>query len=157
MPGALPPGGRIGIDPDPERVRIAELALGNRGTVVRGLAPDLPPLPAARADVVLLLDMLHYLDDETVAALFLKAFASLTGGGILAARCTILSGNRPTLLWRFENARIRWSGNRAWYRTPGQIAEFLYRAGFTVVINEISSNPELAWLVGRADKKSGGR
>src|SRR5690606_318490 len=49
-----------GIDPDPERVRVAGFAIGGRGATTVGWAPELP-VPPRPADVVLLLDMLHYL------------------------------------------------------------------------------------------------
>ena len=54
-----------GIEPDPEKVRVAALAVGERGSISRGWAPEVPAV-GTPADVVLLLDMLHYLDDESL-------------------------------------------------------------------------------------------
>lgn len=51
-----------GIDPDPERVQVTSLALGKRADIKRGMPPDIPVLNVP-ADVVMMLDMLHYLDD----------------------------------------------------------------------------------------------
>ena len=34
----------VGIDPDPERVRIAQAAVDTSGTIIQGAAPELPPL-----------------------------------------------------------------------------------------------------------------
>lgn len=142
------------IDPDPERVRIATIALGDRGTVVQGWAPDMPPVSGTRVDVVLLLDMLHYVDDETAAALFRKSFQMLAEGGILVARCTVRPSGRPSWSWRLEKTRIQMSGHEAWYRSPEKIAGLLAEAGFTVIVKEITANPELAWVVGQAKKEA---
>jgi SAM-dependent methyltransferase len=147
------PGARIvAIDPDPERVRIAAIALGDRGSVTRGWAPDLPPLPGDTADVVLLLDMLQNLDDGSAAVLVQRCRQALAPGGIMVVRFTILPGGRPSWLWRLENARIRAAGRQAHYRTPAAMATLLQTAGFRLIINEVAANPELGWLVAEADQ-----
>ncbi|MDO9066959.1 MAG: class I SAM-dependent methyltransferase, partial [Deltaproteobacteria bacterium] len=142
------------VEPDPERVRIAGLALGNRGTVIQGWAPLMPALPGDPADVVLLLDMLHYVDDEIAASVFSKSFQMLADGGLLVARCTIRPSGRPSWSWRLEKARIKLSGHEAWYRSPQEMAGLLTKAGFTVIVNEVTANPELAWIVGLAKKEA---
>ncbi len=142
------------IEPDPERVRIAGLALGARGTVTQGWAPDMPDLAGDPADVVLLLDMLHYVDDEIAASVFRESFQMLAPGGLLVARCTICPSGRPSWSWWFEKTRIKLSGNEAWYRSPEEMAGLLTKAGFTVIINEVTANPELAWIVGLAKKEA---
>jgi SAM-dependent methyltransferase len=152
----LPEARIAAIDPDPERVRIAGLALGNRGTVVQGWAPDMPPLAGAPAEVVLLLDMLHYVDDAITAAVFRRSFQALAPGGLLVARCTVQAPGRPSWSWRLEQARIRMAGYGAWYRSPARMAELLADAGFTVIVKEVTANPELAWLVGQAKKEAAG-
>lgn len=144
----------IAMDPDPERVRVASLVLAERGRVTRGWAPDMPPVPGETADVVLLLDMLHYLDDATVTALFRNAFQALAPAGLLVARHTISPAARPSWSWRLEILRIRAAGQQAWCRSPERMVELLAGAGFTVTVNKITTNPELAWLVGRADKEA---
>ncbi len=144
------------IDPDPERVRIATIALGERGTVVQGWAPEMPPLPGDPVDVVLLLDMLHYVDDETAASLLRRSFEVLAAGGLVVARCSVRPSGRPSWAWRLEKARIRLSGHEAWYRPPEKIAALLVEAGFQVIVREVSANPELAWLVGLAQKEAAG-
>lgn len=142
------------IEPDPERVRIAAIALGERGTVTQGWAPEMPPLSGAPADVVLLLDMLHYVDEVTAVELFRRSFQLLTDGGLLVARCTIRPAGKPSWSWRLEESRIRLSGHEAWYRSPEKLAGLLAEAGFTVLVQEITANPELAWLVGQAKKEA---
>ena len=51
-----------GIDPQPERVRIAALALGDRGCCVRGSAPDLPTMDVL-LNLATMLDVSHFLQD----------------------------------------------------------------------------------------------
>ncbi len=142
------------IEPDPERVRIAAIAMGERGTVIQGWAPEMPPLSGAPADAVLLLDMLHYVDEATAAELFRRSFQLLAEGGLLVARCTIRPAGLPSWSWRLEEARIRLSGHEARYRSPEKLAGLLAEAGFTVLVQEITANPELAWLVGQAKKEA---
>lgn len=145
----------VAMEPDLERVRIASLALGDQGTVTQGWAPDMPPLPGDSADVVLLLDMLHYVDDETAAAVFHKSFQSLVIGGILVTRFTIRPACRPSWSWRLENIRIKVSGQKGWYRSSAKMAELLKEAGFAVIVNEVTAaNPELVWMVGLAHREA---
>ena len=141
----------FGLDPDPERVRVASLVTGNRGTICRGRAPELPPVPQP-AELVLLLDMLHYLDDKTVTTLFANSLRALAPGGILVTRYVIKPKTKPSWSWRLEDIRIQLSGYRGWYRSSDEMAALMQKAGFTVRTNTVSeTNPELIWLVGRAD------
>jgi len=143
----------FGIDPDPERVRVASLVTGERGTIVRGRAPEMPPV-SQPAEVILLLDMLHYLDDTTVAAVFSGSLQALAPGGILVTRFVIKPTGKPSWSWRLEDTRIRLSGHRVWYRNPDEMAALIQEAGFTVLVNEVArTNPELIWMVGRADSR----
>jgi SAM-dependent methyltransferase len=143
----------IGLEPDPERVRVAAIAFGSRGTVSRGWAPDLPAVPDGSADVVLLLDMLHYLDDQTAAEVFSRSFHALAPGAILAARFVIRPEGRPSWSWRLEDARVRIAGRRPFYRSAERMSALLEAAGFLLIINELTAaNPELVWMVGRAEK-----
>ncbi len=145
-----------GIDPDPERVRVAAVATGERGRIVVGWAPELPAV-AQPVDVVLLLDMLHHLDDATVTALFKKSIVALSKEGILVTRFVIMPSGRPSWSWRLEDRRIKIAGRLAWYRSPEKVSQWMQEAGFTISISEVSTgNPELVWIVGRAEKESAG-
>ena len=145
-----------GIDPDPERVRVAAIAAGDRGVIHVGWAPDIPNVDQ-KADVVLLLDMLHYLDDKTVAAVFKNSFSALGQQGILVTRFVVHPTGRPSWSWRLEDSRIKLSGRRPWYRSKERMAELMEEAGFVITINEVTAtNPELVWMVGRADKEMAG-
>ncbi len=145
-----------GIDPDPERVRVTAIATGDRGRITVGRAPDLPAV-ARPVDVVLLLDMLHHLDDATVSALFKKSFTALSHQGLLATRCAIRPSGRPSWSWHLEDWRIRIHGRHPWYRSRDTIVQWLQEAGFVITINEVSTtNPELLWIVGQTDKERAG-
>ena len=145
-----------GIDPDPERVRVAAIGTGERGRMSIGCAPDIPSV-AQPVDVVLLLDMLHHLDDAAVLALLNKGFTAIGHHGILVIRFAIMPSARPSWSWRLEDWRIKISGSHPWYRSPEKMVQWLLEAGFSVTINEVSAaNPELVWMVGRADKERAG-
>ena len=64
-----------GLEPDPERVRVASEAFGNRGTAVKGSAPDLPSFPKP-ADLAMMLDMIHFLKDEALQRI-LRSFTEV--------------------------------------------------------------------------------
>ncbi len=151
------PDARVfGIDPDPERVRVASIATGSRGTITRGLAPEIPAVPQP-ADVVLLLDMLHYLDDDTVRSALAGSFQALAPGGILVARFVITPANKPSWSWMLEDWRVKISGGKAWYRPADAMAALLTEAGFSIMLNEVTrTNPELVWMVGRVNSGAAG-
>lgn len=146
----------FGIDPGPERVRVASITTGERGTITRAWAQEIPPTPNP-ADVILLLDMLHFLDNETVRAVFSGSFQALAPGGILVARFTIQPEGKPSWSWRLEDTRIKLSGHKAWYHPINKMVELLNEAGFTIILSEVSSaNSELVWMIGRVEKKMAG-
>ncbi|MDU9050936.1 MAG: MMPL family transporter [Candidatus Electrothrix sp. Rat3] len=141
----------FGIDPDSERIRSATIAFAGQGRAVCGYAPDLPTVPRP-ADLVLLLDMFHYLDDETAAAVLRNSFAALGENGILVTRFVIRPSGKLSWNWYLEDGRIRFAGGRAYYRAADKMATFMQEAGFTVVVNEVSAvNRELIWMVGRKE------
>lgn len=144
-----------GMDPDPERVRVAGIVAGNRGKIMQGWAPTMPENLEQQADLVLLLDMLHYLDDATVQAILVNSGNILASDGKLLLRFTVERPEKVSFAWRIEDARIRLSGNKAWYRSLDRMAELLQCNGFTVIQKNISShNTELAWIIARSDKAS---
>ncbi len=144
-----------GIDPDPERVRVAALAAGERGRIVTGKAPGLPETPDP-ADLVLILDMLHYLDDRTAASLFRNCARRLRPGGMIVARFVRRPGGRPSLSWRLEDFRVKRAGHRAWYRTADQVAELMASAGLRTVYSAISAaDTELVWIAAEQESRTG--
>lgn len=142
----------IGLDPNPERVRVAALAMGKRGDIVQDMAPKLPAL-SRPVDLVLLLDMLHYLDDATITTLFTNCFHALAHQGILVIRYVIRPDAPPSKSWMLEHYRIKFSGGTPWYRSSEKMAELMAGVGFRIEYNMVSqSDPELIWIIGRAEK-----
>lgn len=138
----------IGVDPDPERIRVAARAVGERGKMLVGAAPDLPVLPEA-VDAALLLDMAHYLSDEQLEKTLQEVMARLTRQGIVALRFVTRPEGRKSVYWYVEEYRIRLAGQRAWYRTPETMIRVLQKCGFVIIGQNPSANSELYWLVGR--------
>ena len=142
-----------GLEPDPERVRVASLVIGSRGRVIQGWAPELPQIERP-ADLILLLDMLHYLDDVSLQKLFRNCCQAAGQGAALVARYSVKPQGRCSWLWHLEQYRIKLARGTASYRTPEQVETMVKKAGFTVEVNEVTSdNPELFWLKGRAIRK----
>lgn len=138
------------IDPDPERVRVARLATGERGRVSQSWARDFPAI-AGKADLVILLDMLHYLDDATLVQVFKQSFKVLEKNGALLMRFVIQPDARPTWSWKLEERRIQFAGRKSYYRSQEQVAAELLDAGFTLITNTVTTtNPELVWVLAKA-------
>lgn len=143
----------VGLDPDVERIRVAGLAMGERAELLVQSAVDLP-YPVQSADLVLVLDMLHYLDDESAGNLFSNCFSVMVDGGMLLIRYVIYPKNRAvSWSWKLEDMRTRFRGGRAYYRSTDAMAELLEKAGFTVEVNMVTrTDEELVWLSGRVVK-----
>jgi predicted RND superfamily exporter protein len=143
----------FGLDPDSERVRVAGLAMANRGEMLEAMAPDLPVLPNS-PDLVLLLDMLHYLDDDSIAVLFANCYKAIADKGLLLTRFVIRPTATPSWAWKLEEYRIRISGGKTYYRSADKMAELMGNAGFHIETNMTTeSNTEMIWLMGRAGKE----
>jgi uncharacterized protein len=142
-----------GLDPDSERVRVAALAMGKRGEILEDMAPDLPVLPDP-PDLVLLLDMLHYLDEKSITTLFGNCFKTMADKGTLLTRFVIRPDAPPSWSWKLEEYRIHISRGKTHYRSAARMAELMENAGFHIETNMTTqANTELIWLMGRANKK----
>lgn len=144
----------IGVDPDADRIRVASRAVGERGTMLVGAAPDLPDLPGP-VDIVLLLDMAHYLDGQQLAATLQRSRALLAEGGMLILRFVVRPPGRRSLAWHVEDWRVQFGGGRPWYRSPEEMARMLAESGFTELKTKAAINSELFWIVGRKVEASG--
>jgi len=120
------------LEPAPERARVARWVLAERGEVVQGAAPALPPLPPGEApfDLALALDVLHHLDDAALAATLTGLHARLRPGGRVLLRLTVPSRRRgPWERW-LEAWRLRAGGRLAHFRSAEEVEAALHRAGF---------------------------
>ena len=141
-----------GYDPDPERVRVANLATAERGIITAGWAPEMPDVKGD-VDIALLLDMLHYLDDEILVSLITNVRKVLGSQGVLISRYVIYPSDSPSWSWRLEDFRVKSAGQKPYYRSPEVLTVMLEKLGFIIEKNEVSlQNPELYWLVARVDK-----
>lgn len=141
-----------GIEPDETRLRIASWALGDRGTVEQGKAPDLPEFPG-RADAVIAIDMIHYLDDGDLKLLLERAVKKLSPKGTIIIRGTV-PGERRTILRTIELLWTRMRGLPVYYRSAEELARIMERQGFTVTVRDsISRSREEKWFLGSVNTK----
>jgi len=137
----------IACDPDPERARIAARVLGDRARVINAGAMDLH-LDHEEIDAVLLLDMLHYLEDKEIAELLERLRPVLSAQGRLIVRAT-LPGTRFSLFRFVEEARLRIKGVKPCWRSRERIIEILGDAGFHVeLVEPTAQGREETWFIG---------
>jgi predicted exporter/SAM-dependent methyltransferase len=139
----------FGLEPDEERVLIANRAIGARGRVQVGRAPDLPDAEDP-VDYVLMLDMLHLIDDHELQLVFRRICGKLGPDGTLVIRATVPSaGKVPWKRW-IETARLQWTGMPKRFRVERGITGFMEEAGFDVAVHA-SPVPgvEEKWFIGK--------
>lgn len=138
-----------GLEPDEERVLIASHAIGDRGSVAAGLAPDLPAVDGA-VDYVLMLDMLHLISDQEVQIVFQRIYDKLETGGTLLIRATIPSKRKvPWKRW-IEAVRLKIVGMGNRFRPEKEITGFMAAAGFDVKVHASpAAGVEEKWFVGK--------
>jgi trans-aconitate methyltransferase len=139
----------FGLEPDEERVLIANRVIGARGNAQVGRAPDLPVVVGS-VDYVLMLDMLHLINDEELQLVSKRIYEKLETGGTLLIRATIPSDKKvPWKRW-MEAARLKLTGMQERFRQEKEIVGFINAAGFSV---EIFASPtagvEEKWFVGK--------
>lgn len=136
-----------GIDPDYRRTRIASMAVGKRGVIANGSAPEIPSV-SRPADLAIMLDILHYLKDDILKLTLQKLYNILRGDGYLIIRASILPKRHFPLVWWLENFKLRLLRTPTYYRTVEEIKTVIIQTGFTIEQTESSgSNEELVWFV----------
>jgi SAM-dependent methyltransferase len=139
----------FGIDPDPERVRIASIAVGPNGSVSPGAAPDMPKVKE-RVDAAMMIDMIHYLKDQDLDLTFKRLSENLHHGGYLYLRAAIPPQRHFPWVWWFENIKSKISGTGCYYRRVDEVKMALARAGFEIEhIASSGSKGELVWLIAK--------
>jgi uncharacterized protein len=133
-----------GIEPDRKRVRFASRAIGKRGTVEIGRAPDIPDVPGT-ADTALLLDMIHLITDDALRLTLQRLHGKLCSDGSLIVRATVPSGKRiPWTRW-IETTRIRLQKGTPYFRSREDILTMMSETGFEITRTEISSRGKEEW------------
>jgi trans-aconitate methyltransferase len=139
----------FGLEPDEHRVLMASHAIGTRGNVQVGRAPDLPEVEGS-VDYVLMLDMLHLINDEELRLVLQRIYEKIEAGGTLLIRATVPSGRKvPWKRW-VEAARIKLSGMQERFREEKEIKGFMTASCFTVeVFSSPTAGVEEKWFVGK--------
>ena len=138
-----------GLEPDEVRVLIASHAIGSRGMVEVGRAPDLPKVEG-EVDYVMMLDMLHLISDKEVQIAFQRIYEKLSPEGTLLVRATIPSDKRnPWKRW-IETARLKIVRAPNRFRGEKEIVDFMTKAGFAVSVSASDTKGvEEKWFVGK--------
>jgi predicted exporter/SAM-dependent methyltransferase len=141
----------FGLEPDEERVLVASRAIGDRGFVQAGLAPDLPSVHGP-VDYVTMLDMLHYLDDNELQLVLSRIYEKLDTGGTLLIRATVPSDRRvPWKRW-IEAIRLKIMKMPQRFRWEEEIAGFMTAAGFSLTVHRSpAAGVEEKWFQGRKE------
>jgi predicted exporter/ubiquinone/menaquinone biosynthesis C-methylase UbiE len=139
----------FGLEPDAERVLIASQVIGNRGLVETGRAPDLPPL-AECVDHVLMLDMLHLINDEELRLALQRIYRELEAGGTLLIRATIPTDKSvPWKRW-VEQVRVKIFDIQVRFRDEKELVDFMEKAGFATSVSASgTAGSEEKWFVGK--------
>jgi predicted exporter/SAM-dependent methyltransferase len=140
-----------GLDPDEERVRVAQSALGPRGDVRTGRAPDLADLPEG-ADTALILDVIHMLDDAALNETLRLLHEKLIPGGRLVIRATIPAAPPRPWMRRIEEFRLRLHRRHPHYGTQPFLEKRVVAAGFAIVaIEQDTPEGEEWWFIADRD------
>lgn len=147
------PGAKVvGIDPDAGRARVAARVAGARALIKTGSAPDIPAV-SQPADLVLMLDIVHYLNDDALRLTFKNLFDRLKSGRQLIIRASI-PPTRPTpWIWWLENLKLKLNQTPSYYRSAENLQTMLMETDFIVDQTKPSgANGELVWFI--ATKKN---
>lgn len=141
-----------GMDPDPRRVFVASRAVGKRGVITAAGAPDIPKTPGP-ADLAMMLDMIHFLDDDRFR-LTLKRLSMMLGqNGRLIVRATLPPTYRFPWVWWMENCKNKAAGRQCHYRNFDEIEKIVLQAGFDMELSAPSgSKGDLVWIILNAGK-----
>jgi cyclopropane fatty-acyl-phospholipid synthase-like methyltransferase len=144
------PGARLrGIEPSPERVRVAGMALGDRGEITQGRAPEIPDVHRP-VDLSTMIDMVHFLTDGGLTETLKRLRERIRHDGRLIIRASLPPKRRRPWAWWFQNLILKWSRVPAFYRTAHHLERMVVQSGFRMEQTLASGqDEELVWLVAR--------
>jgi hypothetical protein len=147
------PHARIyGIEPDPERARISSIVVGERGEVVCGDAPNVPAA-ANGADLAMMIDMIHYLDDQVLNSTLQSLRRLLDFDGLLIIRVKVIGQGGFKGAGLIESQWHRLRKETLHYRSEDQIQDLLHRAGFAdITYKPCGSGRRGFWFYARRTK-----
>ncbi len=138
-----------GIDPQPERVRVAALVLGEQGRIVRGSAPDLPAMDVL-LNLATMIDVGHFLQDWELEKTLERIHERLLPGGRLIMRSLLPRSNRPHWRRQLVHLALRIGGRQACCRSQTAIRTTLDKCGFEILTCLTSGNrTDMIWHVAR--------
>jgi predicted exporter/SAM-dependent methyltransferase len=137
----------VAIDPDADRIRVAARVAGTRARISAGAAPDIPAL-SDPADLVVMLDIAHYLDETALNQTLRRLHDCLKNNGCLIIRVTVPPQRRFPVLYWIEELRLRLTRMPSFYRTVDTLNAMLVETGFKVEQTAVSGGQgELCWLI----------
>jgi len=138
-----------GIEPDPERVRIASRVVSANSQIDHASAPDLPAIEG-RADTALMLDMIHYLSDDDLNTTLDNLLMKLDPMGRLIIRVTIPANEKPSFYRRLEMLRLNFCGIDHFFRSVSEIQRLLTEKGFMIqTVAPSGSHREEMWIIAK--------
>ncbi len=136
-----------GIDPDYRKTRIASVAVGKRGVISNGCAPKIPAV-SEPVDLAIMLDILHYLEDDILKLTLQNLYNDLRSDANLIIRAAIPPKRQFPWIWWLENLKLRLLKIPSYYRSVEEIKTAILKTGF--IIEKIESSGfkgELVWFV----------
>lgn len=145
-----------GIELMPRDVQRAEAAVGQLPNAPRFICGDMREVPLPACDVVVILDVLHYVDHDAQAALLGRVFAALRPGGRLLLRIGDAASRRGFVVSQWVDRIVTMArGHRVpptWGRTLPQWVTLLQQQGFTVQPLPMSQGTPFANVLLVADR-----
>ncbi|NRF68694.1 class I SAM-dependent methyltransferase [Aquincola sp. S2] len=145
-----------GIELMPRDIARAEAAVGDLPTQPRFVCGDMREVALPPCEVVVILDVLHYVDHAAQAALLGRILDALQPGGRLLLRIGDASNRRGFAVSQWVDRLVTWvRGHRApptWGRTLMQWIELLREHGFVVQPVPMSRGTPFANVLLVADK-----
>jgi uncharacterized protein len=150
------PGARVfGIDPDIRRVEVASRVVGKRGSIQVGLAPEIPKV-AAPVDLAIMLDIIHYLNDEDLKLTLTHLLEHLRPDHHLFIRTPIPPTRRFPWAWWFEKGKQKFLRKPSYDRSAQEIEPIIIQAGFQIERTQPSgSKGELLWFILKRPNRMG--
>ena len=137
----------VAIDPDADRIHVAARVAGKRARIRVGGAPDIP-IVSQPADLIIMLDIAHYLHDQALQQTLNRVYERLKNNGRLIIRVTVPPKRRYPLLYWVEEIRLWLTRVPSFYRSVKTLQTLLEEAGFKIEQTGTSgNNGELRWLM----------
>jgi SAM-dependent methyltransferase len=113
----LPDVHYFGIDANPDYVRVARARYGARANFIEGGLETLRDIPAASADIIMAIALLHHLDDGEANELFREARRILAPGGrIFTIDCVTVADQNPISRFLISHDRGKYPRTPDGYR-----------------------------------------